>query len=167
VIGRGLAKSLIDKIPGRALIEINKRVGFRLLTKAGEKGAVNVMKGLPVVGGLIGGTVDAAACRIVGKNAKKLFGRSKRIRRMRPKGKEPSTKVIVVPAVRTRPNKRDQEVYGRILSTIKEAGDNGISYVDLVRKTGSQHATLKTFVARNPDKVNATRVGHKWKLIAR
>jgi hypothetical protein len=167
VIGRGLAKSLIAKIPGRALIEINKRVGFRLLTKAGEKGAVNVMKGLPVVGGLIGGTFDAAACRIVGKNAKKLFGRSKGTRRMRPKRQEPSRKVIVVPAVWTRPSKRDREVYGRIFAAIKEAGDNGINYADLARKTGSQHATLKTFVVRNPDKVDATRAGREWKLVAR
>jgi len=50
-IGRGLAKSLIEKVPGRALIEFNKRVGFRLLTKAGEKGAINLMKGVPFVGG--------------------------------------------------------------------------------------------------------------------
>ncbi len=71
--GTGLTKSLLNKIPGKVLIEINKRVGFRLITKAGEKGAINLMKGVPVIGGVVGGAFDAAACRIVGKNAKRLF----------------------------------------------------------------------------------------------
>lgn len=72
-VGRGLAKSAIQKVPGRVLIEINKKVGFRLLTKAGEKGAVNLVKMVPIAGGLIGGAFDAGACRIVGKQAKRLF----------------------------------------------------------------------------------------------
>jgi len=73
VIGRGLTKSLIAKVPGKALIEVNRRVGFRLLTKAGEKGAINLMKGVPFVGGVVGGTFDAVACRIVGRNAQAMF----------------------------------------------------------------------------------------------
>jgi len=71
--GTGLTKSLLNKVPGKVLIEINKKVGFRLVTKAGEKGAINLMKGVPLVGGVVGGAFDAAACRIVGKNAKRLF----------------------------------------------------------------------------------------------
>jgi EcsC protein family len=74
-IGKGLSKSLVNKIPGKALIEINKKVGFRLMTKAGEKGAINLMKGVPFVGGIVGGAFDAGAYRVVGKNAKKLFYR--------------------------------------------------------------------------------------------
>ena len=72
-VGKGLTKSLVNKIPGKVLIEINKKVGFRLITKAGERGAINLMKGVPVVGGVVGGAFDAAACRVVGKNAKRLF----------------------------------------------------------------------------------------------
>lgn len=74
-IGKGLTRSLINRIPGKALIEINKKVGFRLITKAGEKGAVNLMKGVPFIGGVVGGVFDAGACRVVGKNAKRLFYR--------------------------------------------------------------------------------------------
>ena len=77
-IGRGLTKSLIERVPGRALIEINKRVGFRLLTKAGEKGGLNLMRGVPFAGGFVGGLFDAAACRVVGHNARKFFNRSGR-----------------------------------------------------------------------------------------
>ncbi len=74
-IGKGLSKSLINQIPGKVLIEINKKVGFRLITKAGQRGAVNLMKGVPFVGGIVGGAFDAGACRVVGKNAKRLFYR--------------------------------------------------------------------------------------------
>jgi hypothetical protein len=86
-IGRGVTKSLIERIPGKVLIELNKRIGFRLITKAGEKGAINLMKGVPFIGGLVGGTFDAAACRIVGRNAKKLFMRPTKRRKstMSPK----------------------------------------------------------------------------------
>jgi hypothetical protein len=74
-IGKGLSKTLINKVPGKVLIEINKKVGFRLLTKSGTKGAVNWMKGVPFIGGFDGGVFDASACRIVGKNGKRLFYR--------------------------------------------------------------------------------------------
>ncbi|NJK93054.1 MAG: EcsC family protein [Blastochloris sp.] len=72
-IGKGLTESAIRGVSGRALIEINKRVGFRLLTKAGEKGVLNLSKMVPLAGGLVGGIFDAGACRIVGKQAKDLF----------------------------------------------------------------------------------------------
>ena len=72
-IARGLTKGLIEKLPGRLLIDINRQVGFRLATKAGTKGAINLVKGVPIVGGVIGGAFDAGVCRIVGKNAKRLF----------------------------------------------------------------------------------------------
>lgn len=72
-VGRKVTTSLIEKIPGKVLIEINKKIGFRLLTKAGEKGALNLMKGVPFIGGVVGGSFDAAACRVVGHNARNLF----------------------------------------------------------------------------------------------
>lgn len=72
-IGQGLTKSAIRRIPGKMLIEINKQVGFRLITKAGQKGAVNLMKMVPLAGGIVGGVFDAGACRVVGKQAKRIF----------------------------------------------------------------------------------------------
>lgn len=72
-IGQRVFSRGVQKIPGRILLEINKRVGFRLLTKAGERGVINMTKLLPGVGGLVGGTIDAIACRMVGKTAKRLF----------------------------------------------------------------------------------------------
>jgi hypothetical protein len=74
-LGTKLTQKAIDQIPGRALVEINKRIGFRLLTKAGQRGVVNFSKAVPVVGGFVGGTMDAVVCRYVGRTAKKLFRR--------------------------------------------------------------------------------------------
>jgi hypothetical protein len=72
-LGKRIGLALIDRIPGRVLIEINKRVGFRLLTKAGERGIVNLAKLVPGLGGLMGGGFDAATCIAVGRIAKASF----------------------------------------------------------------------------------------------
>lgn len=74
-VGTRVTENLIAKIPGRVLLEINKKVGFRLLTKAGEKGIINLSKIIPIVGGPISGAVDALACRSIGKIAKNVFRR--------------------------------------------------------------------------------------------
>ncbi len=73
-LGNKVAMKALNAVPGKVLIEINKKVGFRLITKAGEKGIVNLTKLVPVVGGLVGGTVDGLACAGVGKTAKGIFG---------------------------------------------------------------------------------------------
>ncbi len=72
-LGTRLGQSAIQAISGPALARINQAVGFRLLTKAGSSGVVNMTKVLPLVGGVIGGTVDAASTRAVGAVAKRLF----------------------------------------------------------------------------------------------
>jgi RNA polymerase subunit RPABC4/transcription elongation factor Spt4 len=63
----------IKKLPVEILKKINQTVGFRLVTKAGEKGIVNLTKLVPFVGGVVGGTVDAITCRITAKAAKNMF----------------------------------------------------------------------------------------------
>ena len=72
-IGTKVCQTLIKKIPGKVLIEINKKIGFRLITKAGEKGVVNLMKMVPLVGGVVGGTFDGIYVNTCGKTAKKVF----------------------------------------------------------------------------------------------
>lgn len=68
-----VTQSLVSRMPGKVLVEINKRVGMRLVTKAGEKGIVNLTKVIPFVGGLVSGTVDAVTCKSVGSVAIKVF----------------------------------------------------------------------------------------------
>ena len=72
-VGEKVAIELLKELPGTVLIEINKKVGFRLLTKSGEKGAVNLVKLVPVVGGLVGGALDGANCWAVGRIADRVF----------------------------------------------------------------------------------------------
>ncbi len=71
--GSKLTTSMIQKIPGKALTVINQKVGFRFVTKFGEKGIVNLGKMVPVVGGVIGGGFDAASTKLIGENAYKIF----------------------------------------------------------------------------------------------
>ena len=73
VLGTKLTTSLISKISGKTLTAINQRVGFRLLTKFGEKGVINIGKAVPLVGGIIGATVDAVSTNIVGNVARDTF----------------------------------------------------------------------------------------------
>jgi len=72
-IGEKLCQNLIKQIPGRVLIEINKRVGFRLITKAGQTGAINLTKMIPLVGGIVGGSLDSLFVNSSGQVAKKYF----------------------------------------------------------------------------------------------
>lgn len=72
-IGQKGLENLIDKIPGKVLIAINKKVGFRMLTKFGEKGAINIGKAIPVVGGVIGGGFDFVDTKFIGNRAYNQF----------------------------------------------------------------------------------------------
>lgn len=72
-IGTKLVNGVIDRIPGVALTKINQRVGFRLLTKFGSKGAINLGKMVPVVGGVFGAGLDIASTRIIAKVAQNTF----------------------------------------------------------------------------------------------
>ncbi len=72
-VGTKVTQNLIRQIPGKVLIEINKKVGFRLVTKAGEKGVVNLMKFVPLVGGVVGAGFDSTFVNRCGKTAKGLF----------------------------------------------------------------------------------------------
>jgi uncharacterized protein (DUF697 family) len=73
IIGKNMAKASLQRLSGKALVQINKSVGFRLLTKFGQKGVLNLGKLVPVVGGIIGGTFDSSATYTIGKIAKKTF----------------------------------------------------------------------------------------------
>ena len=71
--GRKLAISGIKKIPFTIINKINRAVGFRLITKFGGKGIINLGKMVPIAGGILGGTLDAVSTNIIGKTAQKLF----------------------------------------------------------------------------------------------
>jgi hypothetical protein len=73
VIGRKLTVSMIKNISGKTISSINQKVGFRLLTKFGGTGAINIGKAVPLIGGFIAGTFDSVTTNIVGNVARNAF----------------------------------------------------------------------------------------------
>ncbi len=63
----------LKKLPGSVLTKINQAVGFRLFTKFGQKGLVNIHKAIPVLGGVVGGSIDALSTYSIAKAVKALF----------------------------------------------------------------------------------------------
>lgn len=71
--GNKMAKVAIEKIPGKVLTKINQRIGFRFITKFGEKGLINLGKMIPGVGAAINGSMDFAETRAIANRAYKMF----------------------------------------------------------------------------------------------
>jgi hypothetical protein len=69
---KGLAAALA-KVPGKAFLDINKKVGFRLVTKGGSTGVINAGKLVPLVGGPIGATIDGLSMKAVSGYARSAF----------------------------------------------------------------------------------------------
>lgn len=73
VVGTKLTTQAIKNISGKTIVAINQKVGFRLLTKFGTKGVVNLGKAVPIIGGVIGGTFDSVATNTIGNIARDTF----------------------------------------------------------------------------------------------
>lgn len=71
--GVKFANGLIKKIPGKVLIKINQKVGFRFATKFGTKGIINLGKLIPGVGAVIGGGLDLVETKIIAERSYKWF----------------------------------------------------------------------------------------------
>lgn len=73
VVGKKVATQTVKNISGKTISAINQKVGFRLLTKFGEKGAINIGKAIPLIGGIIGGSFDVVATNTIGNIARNTF----------------------------------------------------------------------------------------------
>lgn len=71
--GLKFTNGLIKKIPGKVLTKINQKVGFRFVTKFGEKGIINLGKMIPGVGAAAGGGLDLVETKIIADRAYKWF----------------------------------------------------------------------------------------------
>ena len=71
--GKKVAVKAIEKIPGKVLVKINQKIGFRFVTKFGEKGMVNLAKLVPGVGAFVGGGLDFAETKVIADRAYKMF----------------------------------------------------------------------------------------------
>ena len=61
------------KVTSEIIKEINRIVGFQLITKAGSKGVINLTKMVPILGGVVGATFDGYATNVIGDTAKEMF----------------------------------------------------------------------------------------------
>lgn len=69
-----LTENYIKKNITRAMTtKINQGVGFKLITKAGSKGVLNLTKMIPVVGAVFGAGFDIVTTKAIGATAKKVF----------------------------------------------------------------------------------------------
>ena len=73
VCGEKFVAAQIKRLPGTVIKAINRAVGFRLITKFGSKGFINLGKLVPVIGGAIGGGFDFYTTKAIVKNAKEVF----------------------------------------------------------------------------------------------
>lgn len=73
IFGVKLATGVIKKIPGKVLIKINQKVGFRFITKFGTKGIVNLGKMVPGVGAVVGGGLDFVETKVIANRAYRWF----------------------------------------------------------------------------------------------
>ena len=64
---------LLKKLPGTVLTKITQKLGFRFLTKFGQKGVINLVKVVPVAGGVVNGGLNLVETKAIGKRAMKVF----------------------------------------------------------------------------------------------
>ena len=72
-LGEKLTEQAIKQITGTTITRINRAVGFRLITKFGQKGLINFGKMVPLIGGVVGGTFDATSTHVIGTIARTIF----------------------------------------------------------------------------------------------
>jgi len=71
--GEKVVAQALTKISQETIVKINKAVGFKLLTKFGGKGFINLSKAIPMVGGVVGATFDVVATNAIGNFARNTF----------------------------------------------------------------------------------------------
>jgi len=73
-VGTGrLANLAVQGLPGPALLAVNKAVGFRMLNQFGRKSLTRFGKAVPLVGGVVGASVDTFLLKRIADYARQEF----------------------------------------------------------------------------------------------
>ncbi|WP_081241124.1 EcsC family protein [Streptomyces viridosporus] len=73
-VGQKFGEQMIKKIPITVIRAINKKAGTHLVAKYGTKrAAITLAKGVPILGGIVGGAVDAGATAVIGRATDKAL----------------------------------------------------------------------------------------------
>lgn len=70
---RRTTENIVQHMNEQVTKRINHLVKIRLLAKSGRIGILKLGKAIPLVGGVVGATLDASATKEIGKAAKRLF----------------------------------------------------------------------------------------------
>lgn len=70
---RGVAESAVRNISEQVSSRIDQLVKVRLLTQTGRIGFIKMGKVIPLVGGVIGGAIDASSTKAIGAAARQVF----------------------------------------------------------------------------------------------
>ena len=68
-----LANLAVQRLPGPALLAVNKGVGFRLLNHVGRKSLTRFGKAVPLAGGVVGAGVDTFLLKRIAAHARREF----------------------------------------------------------------------------------------------
>lgn len=121
--GTKFSKSLIQRyVTGAALTKINQAVGFRLVTKFGTKGVVNLGKAIPLFGGIVGGSFDAITTKKIGNVACNLF--------ITTQQETDSDEIVILDEVQ---NIQDNEIVSKIFDLELQ---KFYSYINLIKIDG-------------------------------
>jgi hypothetical protein len=71
--GTSSTLAALRRLPGDALRDVRREVGHHLVAQAGERGILNLMKLIPLVGGPIGAAVDTVCARTIATYAASTF----------------------------------------------------------------------------------------------
>lgn len=69
----GVTSAWLRRVAPSLSTMVNKAIGFRLLVGTGQRTLVKFGRAIPVMGGLIGGTVDVALIRSIAGHAREAF----------------------------------------------------------------------------------------------
>lgn len=73
-VGQKFGEQMIKKIPITVIRAINKKAGTHLVAKYGtRRAAITLAKGIPILGGIVGGAVDAGATAVIGRATDKAL----------------------------------------------------------------------------------------------
>ncbi len=72
-MGTRITKTVVAKIPAKLTAAINRGVGYRLFTKFGSRGAVSLGKAVPIIGGIVSGSLDFVETRYIAERAYNMF----------------------------------------------------------------------------------------------
>jgi hypothetical protein len=68
-----LANLAAQRLPGPALMALNKGVGFRLLSRVGKKSLTRFGRAVPLVGGVVGAVLDTYLLKRIADHARQEF----------------------------------------------------------------------------------------------